>query len=443
MHKMVTMQSDGLDEWVECLNAIETGDYSRLPEGDDPLSEAIRRVAQKLQSGALDEMKRVVSLSVQANETAIFSAHMLSNLRKVDHQAQSIAAAAEQMVATVNSIGNYGENISQQALAAEKEVGLGSQAAQTAIEKMQMIANSVQHTMDKVNTLAEFSQRIGSISEDIKKIADQTNLLALNATIEAARAGEAGKGFSVVANEVKNLAGQTRKSTDEIGGIIEKLQSEMSNVIVSMNESSSAVGEGQNTITEVGRQMKAIHEKMDEVTRNTSNISTTLTEQAQASQEVAHGIVAIASSSSSSVEGIERIVSAMDAVEKLISAQIAKLAELNVPNKVVHLAQSDHVLWKKRLANMVIGREGLKAEELADHHTCRLGKWYDQVQEPRYKENPVFKQLIEPHKRVHQHGIQAVKYFNDGQQDAALEEISKVEEASKSVLSMLGQLENT
>ena len=124
-----------------------------------------------------------------------------------------------------------------------------------------------------------------------------------------------------------------------------------------------------------------------------------------------------------------------------LGKQIGKLAELNVPDKVIKLAQSDHVLWKKRLANMIIGREGLKPEELSDHHTCRLGKWYDTVQDPKYKNNPVFQQLVDPHKLVHQHGIQSVRYFNDGKFDEALAEISKVETASKDVLSMLAELE--
>lgn len=346
-------------------------------------------------------------------------------------------------MATVQSISSFGGNISKQAQDAEQAVNAGAAASSKAVNTMNHITESVQDTVKKVNILAEFSQRIGKISGDIKKIADQTNLLALNATIEAARAGEAGKGFAVVAGEVKNLASQTKTSTDEINTIITQLQSEVQTVLSSMQGSAKAVEEGQAAIIEVGKQMEEIHKRIDEVTRNTANISSTLTEQGQASQEVAKGITMIAASSSKSVEGIEKIVSAMDAVEKLISAQIGKLAELNVPDKVVKLAQSDHVLWKKRLANMIVGREGLKVEELSNHHTCRLGKWYDTVEDPKYKNNPVFQKLIDPHKLVHEHGIQAVRYFNDGQMDQALHEIEKVEIASKDVLSMLAELENT
>jgi methyl-accepting chemotaxis protein len=431
------------EDLINCLNSILEGDYTVVPQGSDELSEAVRKVATKLSANAQEEMSRVVSLSIQANETAIFSAQMLSNLKKVDHEAQAIAAAAEEMVATVQSIGSFGANISKQAQDAEHAVNAGTTASSKAVNTMNHITTSVRDTVQKVNILAEFSQRIGKISGDIKKIADQTNLLALNATIEAARAGEAGKGFAVVAGEVKNLATQTKTSTDEINTIITQLQKEVQEVLVSMQGSSKAVEDGQAAIIEVGKQMDEIHQRIDEVTRNTANISSTLAEQGQASQEVAKGITMIAASSGKSVEGIEKIVSAMDAVEKLISAQIGKLAELNVPDKVVKLAQSDHVLWKKRLANMIIGREGLKAEELSNHHTCRLGKWYDKVEDTKYKNNPVFQKLVDPHKLVHEHGIQAVRYFNDGQLDKALHEIEKVEIASKDVLRMLSELEST
>jgi methyl-accepting chemotaxis protein len=445
MTKLAEMQPVEMSDHpdlLQCIEAAIQGDYTLEPQDDDAISMAVRKLIKKLRHDSSQEMSRVVELSIQVNESAIFSAQMLSNLRKVDSEAQAIAAAAEEMGATVKSIGDYGQNISSQASDALSTVNAGSQHTRQAVERMSEISSTVQNTVEQVTRLAAFSDKIGSISGDIKKVADQTNLLALNATIEAARAGEAGRGFAVVAGEVKSLANQTRKSTEEINDIISQLQSEMRATLSSMKLSEEAVSKGQESIAEVEHSMHSIQEKIDEVTQNTNQISSTLDEQSQASLEVAKGITMIAGSSTQSVEGIEKIVDAMNSVESLISAQIAKLATLEVPDKVIKLAQSDHVIWKKRLANMVIGREGLKAEELADHHSCRLGKWYDAVNDPAMNQNPIFKELAGPHERVHQYGIQAVEYFNNGKLDAALEEINKVEEESKSVLQLLSQLEN-
>ena len=240
---------------------------------------------------------------------------------------------------------------------------------------------------------------------------------------------------------MKSLSNQTAKSTEAITEIISNLQQEMQNVLESMTRSTDAVNEGQEAMRQVDEHMAEINEKINVVTENTSQISNTLGEQNQASSEVAQGIAHIASNSSRSVEGIEQIVTSMDRVDKLISAQIAGLAEYEVPDKVVKLAQSDHVLWKKRLANMIAGREGLKANELADDTNCRLGKWYHTVNDPAYRNNPAFDKLREPHRLVHQHGIKAVELYNSGNTKDALLEVEKVEEASKDVLSLLAELE--
>ena len=428
---------------IETINAVLNGDYTARPSGSDPVSEMVGKLIHKLCEDTQAEMNRVVEISVQANETAIFSAHMLTNLKKVDEQAQSIAAAAEEMVATVQQIGEYGQNIANQAQEAQLVTQQGFDASRDAVTGMERITASVDRSVEKVNILTEFSERIGKISEDIKSIADQTNLLALNATIEAARAGEAGKGFAVVAAEVKELSLKTSSSTEEVNDIIKNLRNETKEILESMDESRNAVVSGQEAIKNVGERMDDIRSKIDDVTQNTTQIAQTLSEQKQASQEVAEGITRIAASSTESVIGIEKIVDAMEVVEKLISAQIAIMAELEVPDKVIKLAKSDHVLWKKRLANMVIGREGLNPDELADHHTCRLGKWYDNVTEPKYKENPVFSKLVEPHKSVHEHGIQAVRYFNEGNMKEALDEIASVEKASEEVLKLLSELDAT
>ncbi len=417
-------------------NKLET-----LPSGDDEISVLVRKLAEKIQDHIMSEMSRCVSLSIEANETAIFSAQMLSNLREVDHQAQTIAAAAEEMVATVKEIERYGMSISDQTQEAYNATRVGADTVRNASKSMENITQAVSEGVEQVNILAGFTQKIGNIADDIKKIAEQTNLLALNATIEAARAGEAGKGFAVVANEVKSLSNQTAKSTEAITEIISNLQQEMQNVLESMTRSTDAVNEGQEAMRQVDEHMAEINEKINVVTENTSQISNTLGEQNQASSEVAQGIAHIASNSSRSVEGIEQIVTSMDRVDKLISAQIAGLAEYEVPDKVVKLAQSDHVLWKKRLANMIAGREGLKANELADDTNCRLGKWYHTVNDPAYRNNPAFDKLREPHRLVHQHGIKAVELYNSGNTKDALLEVEKVEEASKDVLSLLAELE--
>ncbi len=424
------------------LEALVAGNYSYDIEGEGETCDLLRVLGTSLQDKAQKDMSSVVAISVEANETAVFSAQMFYNLREVDNKAQTIAAAGEEMTATVNEIGTYGESISKQAEEAQVASIAGGASCENVQSKMAEINGAVSETSSRIENLNTLSDNIADILETIKKISSQTNLLALNATIEAARAGDAGKGFAVVANEVKTLSEQTAGATEQIASIIQSLRDEMSSITQSMNKSSQAVSEGKESIGDLSEKIYLVREKIENVTNDTRSISHTLQEQAQAANEVSSGISSIAESSKDSVEGIEQIVDSMTTVEHLITDQINSLAKLNVPGKIVKLAQSDHVLWKKRLANMVVGKEGLNEHELADHHSCRLGKWYDSVDNADYLNNADFKTLVQPHEKVHAHGITAVKLFNEGKIGDALKEIEKVEEYSKDVLQLLSQLEN-
>lgn len=429
-------------QMIEAIEQLILGNYECDIPTDDELGQKIAVLRDNLKQRALNDMSRTVNISVEANETAIFSAHMLHHLKKVDAEAQSIAAASEEMTATVGDIGNYGKNISERAKSTQEAAHEGEQSSQDARLRMNEITQAVKQTATKVEQLSTLSESISSILDTIKHIASRTNLLALNATIEAARAGEAGRGFAVVASEVKNLSKQTEEATEQIAVMTDQLQAEMKEILTYMHKSSEAVESGENSIGALSQKIELIRNGIDDVSKDTSNISETLSQQAIAATEIAKGIGNIASSSAQSVKDITQIVDSMNAVEGMISKQIAGLAELELPGKVVKLAQSDHVIWKKRLANMVSGREGLNPDELADHHSCRLGKWYDAVQDTCYTQNADFKQLVDPHQKVHAHGIQAVRYYNDGNMSAALEEIAKVEDASKDVLALLTKLEH-
>ncbi|MDG9672194.1 methyl-accepting chemotaxis protein [Hahella sp. CR1] len=429
------------DAIIAALEAMAEGDYLATIDQQGPVFDALTRLLKKLSANGSQNMERTVKLSIEANETAILSANLLYNLRIVDQRAHSIAAAAEEMRASVGEIKGYGESISQQAQSAQEISEQSGTAVRTSLAEYDNLVAAIDDNVAKVNEMARFANQVQSIADNIKSIAFQTKILSLNASVEAARAGDAGRGFSVVAAEVGSLAAKSDSATKGISNIVKNLQEEMGVMIDSMNDSCQAAKQGKDAMLKLSESIESVRHQNELVTDNTRQIATTLNEQMQAAQEVSTGITEIASSTSSGVDSVDNIVNALDRIEKIISQQIAVSAELNLPKKVIKLAQSDHVIWKKRLANMIVGKEGLTSSELADHHSCRLGKWYDKVSDSRMKTSPPFKALVKPHQEVHYHGKRAVDLYNKGDIRGALKEISLVEDASVDVLSLLGQLE--
>jgi methyl-accepting chemotaxis protein len=389
---------------------------------------------------ANDMIDSTINISMALNETAISSAEMVQSIRHVDENAQGIAAAIEETVASMNSINQSTQDAARIANETKNMAEHGEQIVDNAYKQTEQISTSVLSSVTQVEKLTEASQKIGDIVAQIEGIAGQTNLLALNATIEAARAGEAGRGFAVVASEVKNLSTQTAQATIDIKTRIQSLLEEMNSIVQSMQTAKEDVEKGQEVMGEVKEQMSDMGQNIDQMNQSMVEISGILSEQAEATTEVSRGAINIANDSEKNSVQIMGVVKAMQTVVSLVGNQINSLSNYEIPNKIVRIAKSDHIIWKKRLVDMMVGFESLQANELADHHSCRLGKWYYSEDSLLYREHPSFKALENCHREVHENGIRAAQLHNDGDTEAALQQIPKVEAASKEVIHHLDKI---
>ena len=229
------------------------------------------------------------ALASSSEELTSVSQQMSAAAEQTTAQANLVSAAAEQVSSNARtvsgSIDNLVESIHEIAKSAQDAASVAKQAVE--------MSGTASTTMD---ALGRSSAEIGKVVKVITSIAEQTNLLALNATIEAARAGEAGRGFAVVANEVKELARETARATEDIGAKIEAMQSDTRRAVTD-------IGGIRAVIETIDGLQTRIAAAVEEQSVTTSEISRNITEATTGSSEIAENIVQVAQAAQSTAEG--------------------------------------------------------------------------------------------------------------------------------------------
>ena len=428
------------DDIARSLNALADGRFDVAPTGGDPMSEAVRHLTQCLSAQAFGQLRHTVVFSSQASEAMAAVSFVTGDVSETVDNTQTIATAVEELDAAIGQISSVTNNVSEEANQTQRAIESGLASVEAASTGMDQIEATASSAGERAQRMADAFAEIRKILEVIDAIAKQTNLLALNATIEAARAGEAGRGFAVVAGEVKVLANQTAKATEEIRGKIEATNEEVDQMLSAMAETMQAVSNGRNDIGVVRSEVEQAAHRVGHVTGRIGDAASGITEQSAATREVARSIEVIREKTANSLDNARKAVDAVTRSEDIIKEQLTEFQALNLPGAVIEFAKSDHALWKKRLAGMLVGASKLEASELADHHQCRLGKWYDSVSEPAYRNHPAFAALEGPHGRVHKHGRAVAELFARGDRIGALAEYKKMEAASTEVVELLERL---
>ena len=251
---------------------------------------AVEGFIERFDQSASAALGSLASASAEMQSTA---QSMSATAEETSRQATAVAAAAEQATGNVQTVASAAEELSSSIAEISRQVAESTRIASQAV-------TDATKTNDQVKALAEAAQKIGEVVKLINDIAGQTNLLALNATIEAARAGEAGKGFAVVASEVKSLATQTAKATEDIASQVKAIQSAtgdsvaaiegISGTITRINEIAttvaSAVEEQGAATKEIARNVQQAAAGTTEVSSNISGVTKAAGETGAASNQV-------------------------------------------------------------------------------------------------------------------------------------------------------------
>ncbi len=268
------------------------------------------------QARARMEVARIVSaLASSSEELTAVSQQMGDTAQQTASQAGVVSAASEEVSRNIQIVATSAEEMSASIAEISKNTG---EAARMATAAVQM----AQATNTTVAKLGDSSLEIGKVIKVITSIAQQTNLLALNATIEAARAGEAGKGFAVVANEVKELAKETAKATEEIGQKIEAIQTDTKGAV-------AAIAQIDAIITNINNISTTIASAVEEQTATTNEIVRNVSEAAKGSTEIAQNITAVATTAHNTTQAAEETERSAKDLNKLAADLQQVSSQLN------------------------------------------------------------------------------------------------------------------
>ncbi len=259
------------------------------------------------------------TLSAATTEISARSVQSAGNAHTQSSKTNQIAAAAQEMTATIGEISHNAESAAAASRLSAETADHGGSVMQAATVTMEKIAAATSSVSEKMTSLAHRSEEIGKVVNVIQEISEQTNLLALNAAIEAARAGEHGRGFAVVAGEVRRLAERTKGATEEIAGTIRSIQEETRETLQVMQDSRTAVETGMSETANARKSLEAIIESSKQVEHQIHLIASAATEQTSASGEISESASQISQISNENAQAAEEAVEGLKNLSSLAS----------------------------------------------------------------------------------------------------------------------------
>jgi len=298
--------------------AIADGDLTRddlkIQSQDElgDLTTAINKMSGSLKRMILAITENSLHVSAASEELSSTSQQITANSEETSAQAKVVSNATQQVSQNLQTVATGAEEMG----ASIKEIAKNASEAARIATSAVRVAETTTATVSK---LGESSNEIGQVIKVITSIAQQTNLLALNATIEAARAGEAGKGFAVVANEVKELAKETAKATEDISRKIEAIQTDTKAAV-------EAIASISEVINQVNGISSTIATAVEEQNATTNEMSRNVSEAAHGSGEITSNIAGVAQAAESTSRGA---ADTQKAAQQLVetSAELRRLVD--------------------------------------------------------------------------------------------------------------------
>ena len=356
---------------------------------------------------------------------------------------ENIAASSEELSAATMDISNYVQksNLTMNDVIESTSLNLGKiNRTFSSLEDSINQTSAIKTIMDEVTSEA---MKINKIVSVINDVANQTNLLALNASIEAARVGHHGRGFAVVADEIKKLAESTRQQVIYIQDIVDNLNTKISNTSIEIDNVIISFKTSKTHIDEAASGIKGINGAISSVGESITNISANVEEQSAATQEMTSNIMVISDKSAKLKTEADKTGRAFFDISQTIDN--IRIKALNSTKSVdnatmIELSITDHLMWKWKVYNMILGYISLELETVGDHHGCRLGKWLKTLDKSQANVKELLDKIDKPHSKIHEAAKNAITAYKNKNTHEAERMLHVLEEYSLIVVDHLNSL---
>ncbi len=429
INTLVVGMHQNLDNLAKVLVAYSKAEFDYDVKALDGVTGEIASIMSGAKNTGVT-MSSILAMIDNTTKKLLFAAKDLNDsATELSNSSNAQAAGLEQTAAAIQEIL---ETIKQTSQNASKMSNLASEVTQSS-KVGEELANKTSGSM------TEITNEVNAISEAITiidQIAFQTNILSLNAAVEAATAGEAGKGFAVVAQEVRNLASRSAEAANDIKTLVEnatlkakegqQISAEMINGYNNLNTNitatieliqdvASATKEQQNAMTQINDTVN----ELDKMTQKNANVASTINQMAHDNEELSKGLQV----------AVDRTRFIPEAKRQACDADM--MFDLNA-------LKADHINFKN--VSFTKCNDG-KRFTVTDHHSCRMGKWIDNMTDPDFLESPVWEELKTVHRDVHMMTQDTVDLYAGGYANGQVFSVTdNVEKNMNKVFQILDQL---